>query len=377
MYKKIYVAATSQHVGKTTCTLGLTAAIQQAGIDVGYCKPVGQKFVDLGDLQVDKDALLFSKVMKFELDDALHSPVILGSGATSAFLENPEDFDFKNRVINAGKILTEKHEVVVFEGTGHPGVGSIVDLSNADVAKLVGAGVIMIVEGGIGSTLDQLNMAIALFREAEVPIIGVIVNKVRPDKLDKVKYYVGKKLEVWNMPLLGVIPYDKSLSNPIMETINRVVGGYAIANIDKLDNRVEEYLAGSLVDNDEIEIEGEENLLLVVSKKRLPKAVQKIRTITEQKQLDHSPLSGIIITGDGRHEFNIDTDPLCGEYIRKYKIPVVSTALDTLGSMVKINRIEVKINTRTPWKAARAIELIRNHVDLSLILKDFDQNGKF
>lgn len=370
MYKKIYVAATSQHVGKTTCTLGLTAAIQAAGIDVGYCKPVGQKFVDLGDLQVDKDALLFSKVMNFELDDMLHSPVILGGGATSAFLENPEKFNYRHRVELAAKMLGRKHEVIVYEGTGHPGVGSVVDLSNAEVAKIAGAGVVMIVEGGIGSTIDQLNMTTALFREANVPIIGIIINKTRPDKIEKVRKYVGKKLEQWNLPLLGVIPYDKALSNPIMETINRAIGGYAIANIDKLDNRVEDYVAGSLVDNDEIEISGEQNLLLVVSKKRLPKAVQKIRTLAEMKQLDKTPLSGIIITGDGRHEFNIDTDPLCGEYIRENKIPVVSTALDTLGSMVKINRIEVKINTRTPWKAARAIELIRNYVDLDPILKD-------
>ena len=369
MFKKIYVAATSQHVGKTTCTLGLTAAIQQAGVDVGYCKPVGQKFVDLGDLQVDKDALLFSKVMKFDLDGDLHSPVILGKGATSAYIKNPKAFNHRQRVKNATKRLSKQHEVVVYEGTGHPGVGSVVELSNAEVAKIADAGVVMIVEGGIGSTIDELNMTTALFREKKVPIIGVIVNKVRPDKLEKVREFVGKKLKDWKMPLLGVIPYDKSLSNPIMETINRAVGGYAINNSDRLDNRVEEFVAGSLVENDESKIDGEKNMLLVVSKKRLPKAIQKIRAIAEVKKLENSPLSGIIITGDGKHEFNIDTDPLCGEYIRNNKIPVVSTALDTLGSMVKINRIEVKINTRTPWKAARAIELIKNHVDLDYILK--------
>ena len=370
MLKKIYVAATSQHVGKTTCTLGLTAAIQQAGIDVGYCKPVGQQFVDLGDLKVDKDALLFSKVMDFELDAALHSPVILGKGATSAFLNNPKKFNYRQRVKDATKNLSKQHKVIVYEGTGHPGVGSVVDLSNAEVAKIAGAGVVMIVEGGIGSTIDQLHMTTSLFREKNVPLVGVIINKTRPDKLEKVQKLVGMKLKTWKIPLLGVIPYDKSLSNPIMETINRAVAGYAIANSDKLDNRVEELIAGSLIENEDSTIDGEKNMLLVVSKKRLPKAIQKIRTIAEKKQLQSSPLSGIIITGDGKHEFNIHTDPLCGEYIRKNKIPVLSTALDTLGSMIKINRIEVKINTRTPWKAARAIELIKNHVDLDYLLSD-------
>jgi dethiobiotin synthetase len=369
MYKKIYVAATSQHVGKTTSTLGLTAAIQQAGVNVGYSKPVGQKFVDLGDLQVDKDALLFSKVMGFELDAAMHSPVILGAGATSAYLDNPDEFNYRERIYQAAETLTEKHDVVVYEGTGHPGVGSVVELSNAEVAKIVGAGVIMVVEGGIGSTIDELNRSAALFREKEVPIIGVIVNKVLPDKMDKVKDYVGRWLKTHKLPLLGVLPFDKSLSNPIMETINRAVNGYVIANYDQMDNMVEEFVAGSLIDSDETEFTGDANLLLVVSMKRLPKAVKKVKEFVEKRGLEHSPLSGIIITGDGRHEFSIDQDPVCGDYIRQNKIPVVSTALDTLGSMVKINRIEVKINTRTPWKAQRAIDLIKNNVDMDLLLK--------
>lgn len=368
MLKKIYVAATSQHVGKTTCTLGLVAAIQQSGINVGYCKPVGQKFIDLGDLQVDKDALLFSKVMGFELDAALHSPVILGAGATMAFLDNPAAFNYEERIFHASRRLSRHHDVVVYEGTGHPGVGSVVNLSNADVASLVGAKVVMIVEGGIGSTLDELNMCTALFREKNVPIIGVIVNKTIPEKLEKIEYYVGKKLKEMGIPLLGVMPFDKSLSNPIMETINRAVNGYVIANFDRMDNMVEDYLAGSLIDNDDTELSGDSNLVLVVSMKRLPKAVRKVKDYAEQKGLEESPLSGIIITGDGRHEFSIDIDPLCGDYIRQHKIPVVSTALDTLGSMIKINRIEVKINTRTPWKAYKAIEMIKNHVNLKAIL---------
>ena len=89
MLRSVYVAATSQHVGKTTSTLGLVAALSNQGHEVGYCKPVGQQFLDLGQLKVDKDALLFSKVMDFELSSELHSPVILGRGATTAFMDNP------------------------------------------------------------------------------------------------------------------------------------------------------------------------------------------------------------------------------------------------------------------------------------------------
>ena len=367
MLKSVYVAATSQHVGKTTSTLGLVAALRQSGVSVGYCKPVGQQFLDLGNLRVDKDALLFSSVMDFQLSETLHSPVILGRGATTAYLDDPSKFNYRDRILNAAAELSAKHEMVIYEGTGHPGVGSVVDLSNADVAELVGASVIIIVEGGIGNTIDRLCLALSKFTEKKVPIIGVIVNKVKPEKLDKVRHYVGKKIEQMGLKLLGVLPYDKSLSNPIMATIMEAVSGRILYNEQNLDNRVEDFVSGSLVDVGELSTF--RNLLLVVSHKRLLEAIQKIIQIREVKKIDDPILSGIIITGDGRHEMPMNHYRILDDYIRRFEIPVITTPLDTLGSVVKISRIEVKINTRTPWKSRRAIELIRENVDLSSILE--------
>lgn len=368
MIKSIYVAATSQHVGKTTSTLGLVAALRASGVQVGYCKPVGQEFLDLGDLRVDKDALLFSSIMDFQLSADLHSPVILGRGATTSYLDNPKAFDYEKRIMKASASLQNTHQVVIYEGTGHPGVGSVVDLSNADVAQMVGASVIIIVEGGIGNTIDRLHLALAKFRERQVPILGVIVNKVYPEKLDKIKYIVGKKLREMKLPLLGVLPYDKSLSYPIMATIKDAVHGRVIEHEDNLDNRVEEYISGSLVLNDELSTA--RNLLLIVSYKRLPEAVEKVKEISQLEGMQECMLSGIIITGDGHHEVPIDQEVLEVDYIRKHRVPILTTSLDTLGSVVKISRIEVKINTRTPWKARRAIELVREHVDLSSLLEN-------
>ena len=48
---------------------------------------------------------------------------------------------------------------------------------------------------------------------------------------------------------------------------------------------------------------------------------------------------------------------------------MIATDLYTYGSVVKISRIEVKINTRTPWKTQRAIELIRENVNVDAILE--------
>ena len=367
MAKKIFVAATGQHMGKTTTTLGLVANLKEQGYDVGYCKPVGQKYVNIDGAIADKDAVLFAQMLDFKVSPDLHSPVVLGSGVTADFIEDPSQFNFNKRLLDASARLEEMHDVVVYEGTGHPGVGSVVNLSNAKVAKMLGAGVVMVVEGGIGNTIDRLNMSLALFREEQVPLLGVIINKVQVDKREKVMKYVGKKLKQMNIPLLGVIPYDQSLSFPILATVCKAVTAKVISNHNQLFNRVEQTLAGSLVDIDEFNTY--QNILLVASSKRFNEAVGKIQSIALNGNLETCPLSGVLITGDGRHENWYSEADFGNNYLKENKVPILTTTLDTYGSVVKISRIEVKINTRTPWKVQRAIELTKAHVDLQAILE--------
>lgn len=359
-FKSIYVAATSQHVGKTTSTLGLVSAFMKQGYSVGYCKPVGQKFLDVKNLRVDKDTILFADLIHFDIIPDIHSPVILGPGATSKYLDHPEKYPYEDKIRKASSKLVEENDLVIYEGTGHPGVGSVAGLSNAYVAKMLDAGVIMVVEGGIGSTIDKMHMCLSLFREQNVPILGVIVNKVIPEKRAKIERYLKRWMEPHQLRLLGLVPYDKSLAYPVMRTVTNSINGIVTHNADKLDNKVEDILAGSLIDLKELKTFN--NLLLVVGARIIDSALKKIDTIAKMINIKHSPLSGIVATGQGTP----GRDSLA--YIHKHKIPLVRTNLDTYGSVLRISKIEVKINQNTPWKVLRAIELIGENVDLDHVL---------
>lgn len=359
--KQIYVAATSQHVGKTTSTLGLLAALSDQGVNVGYCKPVGQQYIDVGPSRADKDALLFSTCMGFDLVPELHSPVILGDGATTAYIDNPRQYNYRNRILKASKILNQNYEVVVFEGTGHPGVGSVVGVSNARVAKMLKAGLIMVVEAGIGKTIDSLDLNLSVFIEKRIPILGVILNKALPSKIDKVKHYVGKVLDERGINLLGIIPYEEELGLPIMRTIAKGIGATVARNENYLDNKVKDIIAGSLIDL--TQLKNFNNQLLVVSVKRLDDALRKLSQVTRLMDTDESPLSGIVITGEG------DPPEEHIRYFDEHNIPVLRSHMDTYEVVMKISRIEVKINTRTPWKVRKAIELFKEHVDLEPVMQ--------
>ena len=361
LFKRIYVSATNQHVGKTTTTLGLVHTLRQSGINVGYCKPVGQKTITVNQVQADKDAVLFAQFMDFKLEPTIHSPVILGHGAVQEFIDHPEKYNFALRLKKAARMLEQRHDMLIYEGTGHPGVGSVVGMSNADVAHTLGAGVIMVVEAGIGSTIDRLELSMSLFRERNVPIIGVIVNKALVNKMEKVRHYVGQVLEERGIPLLGVMPYEEELGLPLMRTIAKAVDGKVIYHEDQLDHRVRDIIAGSLIDMEQLR--RPDNLLLVVSISRLQDALKKLGKASRMADVStRRLLSGIIVTGKGEIGENSQ------EYINSHQIPVVHSLMDTYESVIKISKIEVKINTRTPWKISKAVEMFRKHINMGLIL---------
>jgi len=290
MAKKIYIAATGQHKGKTTCTLGIAAAIKKKGINLGYCKPIGQTHLMVRGVMTDKDAVLFEDVLGFEVHPEIHSPVVVASGLTAKYIEDPTQYDFESKIKAAAKYLENKHELIIYEGTGHAGVGSVIDLSNAQVAKLLDAEVILIIGGGIGRAYDRLNLNLSLFREQGVGVKGVILNKVHIDKLDHVKYHMQKKLKEEGIPLLGVLPFDRKLSFPLMATVKKSIKGLVILNSHKLYNQVEEILAGSFFEINEFTYF--RNMLLIVNQNNFKKAIEKIKYHADKKGMKIALIAG-------------------------------------------------------------------------------------
>ncbi len=91
---------------------------------------------------------------------------------------------------------------------------------------------------------------------------------------------------------------------------------------------------------------------------------ESIQTVIDLSSDDdeESPLSGIVVTGD------VEISPTTMAYIDEHNLPVVRTELDTYGVVIQISKLEVKINRRTPWKIAKAIELIQENVDIAYMI---------
>jgi BioD-like phosphotransacetylase family protein len=219
--RRIFVAATRMNDGKTTTCLGLTAALQSMGLHVGYIKPIAQRIVQSGDDQVDEDTLLIEGLFNLDIPISAMSPVAVGPEFTKNYLENPEVIgpQLKDRICRAFDRAAYGKDIVVVEGSGHAGVGSVFGSSNADNARVLRSKALIVAAGGIGKPIDEVALNKALFDKAGVEVVGVILNKVLPDKVEFIRDFAGRGLRKLGVPLLGVVPLQETLVYPNLDQV--------------------------------------------------------------------------------------------------------------------------------------------------------------
>lgn len=237
MPKPIFVAATRQHVGKTTVSLALMSGLQKRFNKVGFIKPVGQQHIPVmnsqgKEIRVDKDVQVMKEFFSLDhIEYADMSPVIIPKGYTSKYIDSEINSDAQVEAIRRSfAAQSAVSDAVLVEGTGHVGVGSIVELSNAKAAALVGADVVLVTNGGLGKAFDELEMNRQMFASEGVKVRGVVLNKVMPDKVEQVRQKMGKvMMERWGIPLLGVVPDLPYLGSSSLRDIEQALDGNLLA----------------------------------------------------------------------------------------------------------------------------------------------------
>ncbi|MBI4310076.1 MAG: AAA family ATPase, partial [Candidatus Omnitrophica bacterium] len=236
--KNIFISAIHQNAGKTTLSLGLFKSFQERKLKTAFMKPVGQETVTYEEKSIDKDTYLIGQVYHCRKHLKDMSPVTVGRGYTEKYILNPQKDELRNRILKSFQTLIKGKDAIIVEGTGHAGVGSVIDCSNADVAALLGSKVIIVSQGGIGRAIDEIMLNKALFDLRHAPVLGVILNKVLPDRMDKVKNIVGQGLERKGLRLLGVIPELEMLSAPTVAQIKERLDLKIFSGEENLNTRV-------------------------------------------------------------------------------------------------------------------------------------------
>lgn len=362
--KRIFVAATRMNEGKTTVCLGLFAALRSLSPSVGYIKPIGQRFVEVQGAKIDEDSLLLDSIFQVKVPIEAIDPVAVDSSFTRRYLANPAVNLplLKDRMCRAFDRVSFHKDYIIIEGTGHAGVGSIFDMSNAQAAKLFKAKVILVSEGGIGRPVDEIAMNKALFDKHNVEVIGAILNKCVPDKIEQVIEYAGKGLARLGVPLLGAIPLQKPLTAPnLSQVVDEIGGRWLNGRSQGLNERVLRIVIGAMTAKGMMDYLQPGVLMLTPG----DRDDILLSAIAQAGLTGKKVVSGVVLTR------NIMPHPRLLEMLHQTNIPTVITDDESYAVASKIVNMTIKTQPQDTDKIPIIKRLILDNVDLQKILKAF------
>ena len=362
--RRIFVAATRMNDGKTTACLGLFAALQHLYPRVGFIKPVGQRYVEVEGLKVDEDSYLLDRIYNVHVPIESMSPITIDSTFTRRFLANPEETyaQLVDKICRAFDRVSWEKDFTLIEGTGHAGVGSVFDLSNARVARILDAKVILVCPGGIGRPVDEIALNKALFDKVGVEIIGAILNKVEADKIPQIAHYAGLGLARLGVPLLGVLPVQKMLSAPNLSQVAEEIGGrWLNARGTGVHERILRVVVGAMTAKGIIDHLQPGNLLITPGDRDdVILAAISATSISGTKAI-----AGIILTND------ILPHPKLLELLAQTDLPVIAAREDAYTITSKIHNMTVKTQPQDTDKIPVIKQLVTEHVDMNKLLAAF------
>jgi BioD-like phosphotransacetylase family protein len=355
---RVFIAATRQNDGKTTTSLGLLSALQKCYPRVGYIKPVGQRFVEVAEQKIDEDTVLMDQVYNLNCPLVDMSPIAIEPDFTRRYLEAANYDTLVRKIQKAFDRVAWEKDFVLCEGSGHAGVGSVFDLSNARVAKILEAKVIIVTQGGIGKPIDEVVLNQALFEKEGVEIIGVILNKVLPDKIEYISNFARKGLKRKGLELLGVLPHKRILTSPTIELICEELNAELLNSDEHIHNMVEDVVLGAMGVHNAMSF-FKPGVLIITPGDR-----EDILLAAATTRLGSSKdgLSGIILTGDLRPNSNLL------KMIKGMGCPVLLAKQSSYDVASRVHDLIVKTRSSDVEKIALIRDLIAENVDVKKIL---------
>ncbi len=352
---RVFIAATRQNDGKTTVALGLIGALQEHFPRIGYIKPVGQRFVEIEEQKIDEDTVLMDAVFRMNCPLVDMSPIAVEPDFTRKYLQASNNEVLVKRIHKAFDRVAWEKDFVLCEGSGHAGVGSVFDLSNAQVAKTLGCKVIIVSQGGIGKPIDEVALNQALFEKEGVEIIGVMLNKVLPDKVDYVTDFARRGLKRKGLELLGVLPFEPILGSPSMDLIREELHAELLNTPVTLNTMVDDVIIGAMGAHNAMQFfkrgvllitpGDREDILLAAGAATMPQSEDK--------------MAGIVLTGGLRPNEAIL------KALQTLPIPVLLAKADSYQVASRVHNLTVK----TRPNDAEKISLIRNLVAANVNVK--------
>ncbi|WP_049984860.1 phosphotransacetylase family protein [Halobellus rufus] len=351
MHNTLLVTSIEDSTGKTAVTLALGRLAQERGRRVGYMKPKGTRLQSNVGKTLDEDPMLARELLG--LDSEMHQmePIVYSPTFVEGVLRGRENPDDLGEIVEEHFAeLAAETDLMLVEGGGSWTTGGIVDLTDADLAERLDAGVLLVANYERANDLDDVVAAADAFGDR---LAGVLFNGVSDAAFDELEGEAVPFLEDRGVPVLGVVPRERELAGVHVDDLAAELGAEFVTEGDA-DGYVERFLVGAMG--------GDAALRYFRRTKNAAVITGGDRSEIIAAALEAPGVNAVILTGGHR-----PTGAVLGK-AKKRGVPILLATGDTLSV---VDRAEAIVNTgraRDEETISRMQRLLHDHADVDAII---------
>jgi phosphate acetyltransferase len=373
MARCIYITSAEGNTGKSTIALGLIELLKRSGRTIGVFRPISRSSHEPDYIL---DLLLTHLWMPRDT-----SPYV---GATYEEVHADPEAALSQIVIRYHEVA-RTYDFVVILGSDYTDVATPTELAyNARVAANLGAPVLLVLSGrsqdentpantqvqaGTARSPDEIfhaaEIALAELRDEHAQLIGVIANRVDPDRLDETDAAIARAVVAHDDVPVWSLPEDAVLVAPTLEALMTALDGNLYRGDAALLGREAMGVIVSAMSMENVLTWLSEGAVVIVPGDR---SEVLLAVLMAHSAETFPQLSGIILNG------GFDVSPTIERLIAGLAsdLPIVKTRLNTFETAYRISRTRGRLAADSQRKHDIALSLFDRYVDGSRLLAALD-----
>ncbi len=354
MAKNLFITATEPRSGKSAIALGIMELLIRNVGRVGFFRPLIHGAPD--GKKIDNDIHLFSTYFKLDIPEEKmfaytlkEAGNLIGHGRQDELLEG---------IFNAYREIEKNHDFILCEGIELEGPTASFEFDlNAQITKNLGCPVLLVANAHqkpVDDVIRSINVYHKSFINEGCQVIATVVNRTMPHDRQEIISRLEKESPASGQ-LIYAMPDDKSLGNPTMGEIARILGADILYGKDQLNRHVYSFTVAAMQLRNFLK-RIEHGMLVITPGDRSDVIVACLSAVSSMSMPN---IAGILLTGGLKPE-----ESVC-RLIEGFSsmVPILSVAGDTFPSAILVSNVHAGFSPDNERKITRALEIFDKHIN--------------
>ena len=342
--KYLLVGSTEAYSGKSAAILGIAHQLQQQGLDLAYCKPLGTCLNAHQPDGLKEDVQFMAQVLNLSPNKVLPPLLSLEVDTIQKRLQGDKSTNYHHSLEQHLQQLSG--ELILLEGPGTLSEGNLFDLSLLEIAQIAQASILLVARFHSVLLVDTLLSAKQHLGDR---LLGVLINDIPPEQMSMAQATMSPFLEQQGMAVLGMLPSNELLRSVSVRELVNQLQAEVLCCPERLDLMVESLTIGAMNVNSALEyLRKGINMAVVTGGDRTDIQMAALETSTQC----------LILTG------HLPPQPVILHRAEEVEIPILSVDLDTLTTVEIIDHTFGQVRLHEPIKVQCIQQLMAEHFDL-------------